>query len=138
MIAMLKGTFGAYFLHALQKLALLISQTMRFVDNCYSKGDLTNDVEISNQSIVRGHQNVELQKIGVVGLVFEVPLVFAEAVTPNSLPVVINTTHKVTPTFKFSSPMFNGGQWYNNEERTVNLLYSEQVFQVADDLDGFS
>ena len=60
----------------------MIPKTVGFINNGYSERDLTNDVKVSDQGIVGCHKNMKLQKVGVVGLVLKVPLVFAKYVTP--------------------------------------------------------
>jgi hypothetical protein len=80
---------------------------MGFVDNRYTKRDLTDDIEVPDQSVVRCHEHVELQKLWSVGAIFVVPFIFSKNVTPDALPVVINAALQVGPAVKLPPPVLH-------------------------------
>jgi hypothetical protein len=64
---------------------------VRFVNYSHAERYLADDVEVADQSVVGGDEDVELQKLGSVRAVLEIPLVLSKDVSPDALSVVINT-----------------------------------------------
>jgi hypothetical protein len=80
---------------------------MGFVDHRYSKRDLTDDIEVPDQRVVRGHEHVKLQKLRCVGAILVVPFILSKNVTPDALPVVINAALQVGPAVELPPPVLH-------------------------------
>jgi hypothetical protein len=111
---------------------------MRFVNNGNAERDLAYHIKISDQRIIRGNQDIKLQEVGSVWSIFIVPLVLTQDVAPNSLAVVVNAANQVSPAFEFTTPVFYGRERDYYQKRPVDLFHSEEMFDVAYNLDGLA
>ena len=100
--------------HALEQFSLLVSETVSFIDDGNPEWYLAHYIKVTNQSVISSHHHIELQKLRVMRLVFEIPLVLAHHISPDALPVVIHTADHVSPAFEFSSPVLDSGERDDN------------------------
>lgn len=109
---------------------------MCFVDYRNPKRYLADDIEVTNQGIIGGDEDVELEVFRSVWPVLIIPLILSQHITPHSLSVVVDTVYNVGPSFEFASPVLNGRQRHHDKIGSANLLDTEQVLYVANNLDG--
>ena len=81
---------------------------MSLVNDGHTPGDLTHDVEITNQGIVGRDDHVELEVVGGVRTIGVVPLVLAHDITPDSLTVMVDAASHVGPALELTTPMLDG------------------------------
>lgn len=122
------------FFHAFEEFAFDITKPMSFVNHCNSPWDLTNYIEITNERVVCGDENVKLEIVGSMRSILKVPLVLPHDVAPNALSIVIDAANHVRPPLKLTSPMLDGRKRNNDKERPTDLLDTEKMFDIRNDL----
>ena len=80
---------------------------MCFVNYRNSPRHISYDVEVTDEGVVGRHEYIELQIVRCVRTIFVIPFVFAQYISPNTLPVMVDATLHVGPAFEFTTPVFD-------------------------------
>ena len=92
---------------------------MGLINDGNAPGDLTHDVEITNEGVVGRDDDIELEVVGGVRTIGVVPLVLAHDIAPNALTVVVDAASHVGPALKFTAPMLDGRE--RNDDQKWSL-----------------
>jgi hypothetical protein len=80
---------------------------MSFIDYRDPPRDISNYVEVANESIIGCHKHIELEVVRRMRTIFIIPLIFAEHISPNTLSIMVDATLHVGPAFEFTTPVLN-------------------------------
>mmetsp|Transcript_50060 Transcript_50060/g.150653 ORF Transcript_50060/g.150653 Transcript_50060/m.150653 type:complete len:204 (+) Transcript_50060:828-1439(+) len=107
---------------------------MGFVNNSHTPRNLAHHIKVSYEGVICSYQYIELQIFWCMRPIHIVPFIFPQHITPNTLPIVVNTALKVGPTLKFTSPVLDCRKRNHHEKWALNIFNTMQMLDIGNNL----